>query len=231
MREIQRRYESFFIIAVDGPAASGKGTLARRLADQFHLSYLDTGAIYRAAAKRILDEGRNPDDPEAAVSAAIYVRDHLSWEMLDDPRIRTDEVADATSRSSVFPAVRDTLLEIQRFYAHHPIKRPGHTAYQGAVLDGRDIGTVVCPDADMKLYVTASVDIRAERRLKELQNKGVLTSYNEVLADMQERDARDSGRSAAPLKPAKDAIIIDTSEMSADAAFEHAVNLVRERLV
>lgn len=220
----------FFIIAVDGPAASGKGTLARRLADQFHLSYLDTGAIYRAAAKRILDEGRSPDDPEAAVSAAIYVRDHLSWEMLDDPRIRSDEVADATSRSCVFPAMREALLETQRLYARHPMNRPGHTTYKGSVLDGRDIGTVVCPDADIKLYVTASVEQRAERRLKELQNRGIVTSYNEVLADMQERDARDSGRSTAPLKPAKDAIIIDTTEMNADAAFEHAVNLVREKL-
>lgn len=220
----------FVIIAVDGPAGGGKGTLARRLADQFHLSYLDTGAIYRAAAKRILDEGRNPDDPEAAVSAAIYVRDHLSWDMLNDPKIRSDEVADATSRSSLFPAVRDILMDTQRLYAHHPLKKPGQPMYQGSILDGRDIGTVVCPDADIKFFVTASVEMRAERRFRELQNRGIDTTYDAVLRDMIDRDARDSTRVVAPLKPADDAIIFDTTAMDADAAFEKAADIIRTKL-
>jgi cytidylate kinase len=220
----------FIIIAVDGPAASGKGTLARRLAEQFHLFYLDTGAIYRAAAKYILDTGGNPDNPEDAVKAAIYVRDNLSWEMLADPEIRTDRVADATSRSCRFPPMRDILLETQRLYATHP--PTGHTRkpFQGSILDGRDIGTVVCTDADIKLYVTASVEERAERRLKELSAKGVQTTYETVLQEMADRDARDSSRETAPLKPAPDAVILDTSTLNADMAFEVATEIIREKL-
>lgn len=220
----------YIIIAVDGPAASGKGTLARRLADQFHLFYLDTGAIYRAAAKYILDSGKNPDDPEAAVAAAIYVRDHLSWKMLDDPALRTDTVADATSRSCRFPAMRAILLETQRLYASHPPQGHAHKPFQGSVLDGRDIGTVVCPDADLKLYITAATEIRAERRFKELTSKGIKTTYETVLQEMQDRDARDAGREAAPLKPAKDAIMIDTSTLDADAALAKATEIVRSKL-
>lgn len=220
----------FFIIAVDGPSASGKGTLARRLADQFHLSYLDTGALYRVVAKRLLDEGANPDDPAAGIRAATYIRDHLEWKMMDDPYIRTDQVADATSRSSRFPEVREILLETQRLYAYHPPERPGHTHYQGSVLDGRDIGTVVCPDAHIKFFVTASTEVRADRRYKELTAKGIITSYEAVLADMIGRDKRDSERATAPLKPAPDAVILDTSTLDADAAFEKATEIVRQKL-
>ena len=220
----------FITIAVDGPSASGKGTLAKRLAEQFHLYYLDTGSIYRAAAKQILDLGKNPDDPEDAVSAAIYIRDHLTWEMTQDPALRTDLVADATSRSCRFPPVRDIITETIRLYASHPPIRHGQKPFQGTILDGRDIGTVVCPNADVKLFVTASAEVRAERRFKELTARGIVTTYETVLQDMQDRDARDSGREASPLKPAPDSVLFDTSEMDSDTAFERAVEVVREKL-
>lgn len=220
----------YITIAVDGPSASGKGTLARRLAEQFHLFYLDSGSIYRAAAKRILDLGKNPDNPEDAVSAAIYVRDHLTAEMIEDPALRNDVVADATSRSSRFPPVRDIITETLRLYANHPPMKAQHKPYQGAILDGRDIGTVVCPNAEVKLYVTASAEVRAERRFMELTAKNIVTTYETVLQDMQDRDARDSGRETAPLKPAADAIHFDTSTMDIDTAFANAVEIIRARL-
>jgi len=220
----------FISIAVDGPAASGKGTLARRLAEQFHLFYLDSGSVYRAVAKRILDLGRNPDNPEDAVSAALYVRDHLTTEMIDDPALRNDIVADATSRSCRFPPVRDIITETLRFYANHPPISKNQKPFQGSILDGRDIGTVVCPNADVKLYVTANAEIRAQRRFEELTAKGVETSYETVLQYMQDRDARDSGRETAPLKPAADAIHFDTSTMNVDTAFEKAVEVIRQKL-
>lgn len=220
----------FITIAVDGPSASGKGTLARRLADQFHLFYLDSGSIYRAAAKRVLDLGKNPDSPEDAMSAAVYVRDHLTAEMIEDPGLRNDVVADATSRLSRFPPVREIITETLRLYASHPPIRQQHKPYQGAILDGRDIGTVVCPEAEVKLYVTASSEVRAQRRFKELTGKGIETTYDTVLQDMMDRDARDSGREVAPLKPAEDAIQFDTSTMDIDTAFKEAVEIVRKKL-
>jgi cytidylate kinase len=220
----------FITIAVDGPSASGKGTLARRLADQFHLFYLDTGAVYRCAAKRILDTGGNPDSPEDAVSAATYIRDHLTWAMIEDPALRNDIVADATSRSCRFPAVRDIVTETLRLYANHPPMGSHHKPFQGSILDGRDIGTVVCPHADVKLFVTASAEIRAERRFKELSSKGITTTYETVLQDMMDRDARDSGRETAPLKPATDAILFDTTAMDIDTAFTEAVAIIRQKI-
>lgn len=220
----------FITIAVDGPSASGKGTLARRLAKQFHLFYLDSGSIYRATAKRILDLGKNPDNPEDAVSAALYVRDHLTTEMIEDPALRNDVVADATSRSCRFPPVRDIITETLRTYANHPPINPHQKPFQGSILDGRDIGTVVCPNANVKLFVTANADVRAERRFKELTAKGIDTTYHTVLQDMQDRDARDSGRTIAPLKPAADAIHFDTSAMDSDTAFAKAVEIIREKL-
>ncbi|MFA7276835.1 MAG: (d)CMP kinase [Pseudobdellovibrionaceae bacterium] len=218
------------IIAVDGPAASGKGTLARRLADQLHLAHLDTGALYRLTAKHILDIKGNPDDPKDALEAALYIRDHLNWEMLENPLLRTDKVADATSRSSQFPAMREVLLETQRNFAHHPPLKHGVPPHQGAVLDGRDIGTVVCPFATIKFFVTAGTETRAERRFRELGAKGITTTYDDVLLDMQERDARDASRTTAPLKPAADAVILDTSSINADEAFEKALSIVRNKI-
>jgi len=219
------------IITVDGPSASGKGTLARRLADQFHLFYLDTGAVYRAAAKHILDTGGHPDSPTDAEKSAIFIRDHLTWEMLEDKALRTDIVADATSRSSCFPTVRNILLDTQRQIANHPPVLLHHKPFQGSILDGRDIGTIVCPDAHVKLFITANSEIRAERRFKELTSKAIKTSYETVLQEMRSRDERDSTRVTAPLKPAPDAIIIDTSTMDSDAAFQRAVEIIRSKIM
>ncbi len=221
----------FLKIAVDGPSASGKGTIARRLADQFHLSYLDTGALYRVVAKHILENGGNPDNPEDALKAAIFVRDHFNWDMLEDPSIRNDVVADATSRSSQIPVLREALMDFQRDFASHPPHNPHSKPWEGSILDGRDIGTVICPDADVKFYITASTEVRAERRTKELNNKGIPSSYETVLQDMAERDARDKSRTTNPLKPAPDAVIMDTSDMSTDQVFETACAIIRRKLV
>lgn len=221
---------NFIVIAIDGPSASGKGTVARRLAEKFHLSHLDTGALYRAVAKRILDEGQNPDDVAAAKAAAEFVRDNLSWEMLDDEALRNDRVADATSRSSRFPEVRSVLTDVQQLYANRPPHKPGLKPWAGSVLDGRDIGTVICPDAAVKFYITASAECRAKRRTAELKHRGIEVDYTTVLADMKARDERDSTRATNPLKPAEDAVILDTSDMTADEAFQKACDLVRMRL-
>jgi cytidylate kinase len=208
-------------IAIDGPAASGKGTLARRLAARFDLAYLDTGAIYRAVARDVLAAGQAPQDAEAAERIA----ERLDPESLLDPRLRDEDVARASSVVAAHPGVRRALLDFQRGFAAAP---PG--GKRGAVLDGRDIGTVVCPDAPLKLYITANIEARADRRFKELNAKGEGRDLAAVLADLQARDARDSGRSTAPLKAAEDAVTIDTSALDADAVFEHVIELVGARL-
>ncbi len=204
------------IIAVDGPAASGKGTLAKRLAAHFGLAYLDTGMLYRAAGRKALEAG-DPHDPDVATAAAAAV----TLADLDDPRLRDEDVAEAASVVAAFPAVRQALLSLQRAVAHRP---------PGAVLDGRDIGTVVCPEADAKLFLTAALDARATRRFKELQGGDSGVIYGRVLEDMKARDARDSGRAAAPLKRADDALELDTTALDADAAFAAAVSFVAKRL-
>lgn len=204
------------IIAIDGPAASGKGTLARRLARHFGLNYLDTGSLYRAVAFRALRAGADPSDPAAAIAAArqVETRD------LDDPRLRDDKVAQAASKVAAIPGVRAALLALQRDFA-----RRG----QGAVLDGRDIGTVVCPDADAKVFLTATVEARAMRRFKELQARGDTAIYDHVLQDMKLRDARDRERQTAPLRPASDAFELDTTALDADAAFAAVLRLIGDR--
>lgn len=219
IREIGKLVKSF-VIAIDGPAASGKGTLARRLADHFGYAHLDTGSLYRAVGLKVLRRGDDPADPEAAGKAAR----ELTPAELDDPELRTDATANAASKVAAIPAVRQALLEFQRGFAHDP---PDGRA--GAVLDGRDVGTVVCPDADVKFFVQASLEVRAERRLKELRERGSDVIHSAVLRDMQERDARDSDRAVAPLKPAEDAIVIDTSEMTADEVFRKALSAIEAR--
>jgi cytidylate kinase len=204
------------IIAVDGPAASGKGTLARRLAERLRLPHLDTGLLYRAVGLAVLRQDRDPADPKAA-SAAARALDPAS---LDDPELRGDAAAGAASQVAAIPGVRKELLEFQRKFA----RTPG-----GAVLDGRDIGTVVCPDADAKLFVTASLEARAQRRLKELRERGVEAIHSRVLADMTERDARDRERAVAPLVPAADAYVLDTTELDADAALAKALDYIHSR--
>ena len=210
-----------FVVAIDGPAASGKGTLARRLAERFGLAHLDTGALYRATARLVLDENGDPGDPAAAETAARRVDPQL----LADPRLRADAVAAAASVVAAIAEVRRALLGLQRDFAAHP-----PAAARGAVLDGRDIGTVVCPGADVKLFVTASTETRAARRVKELREQGTPAIYDNVLQDLNERDARDSGRRAAPLKAAPDAIILDTTTLDADVVFERACALVARAL-
>jgi CMP/dCMP kinase len=209
------------IIAIDGPAAAGKGTLGRRLARHFGLAYLDTGALYRAVALGVLEAGGDPADPVASTGAAKAVRpEHLAL-----PALREERVAAAASKVAVHPGVRQALLEFQRSFARHP---PGGAA--GAVLDGRDIGTVICPEPDVvKFFVHAAVEARARRRLKELQEKGDPAIYSAVLQDMKERDARDANRGLAALKKAPDAFDLDTSNLDADQVFAAALRFIESR--
>lgn len=201
------------IIAIDGPAAAGKGTLARRLAAHFDLAFLDTGRLYRAVGLAVTRAGGNPEDPGDAVAAA----EALDPEHLDTADLYTETVAEAASKVAAIGDVRKVLLAFQRRFASHP---PG--GKQGAVLDGRDIGSVVCPDADHKLFITAGPEERAKRRFKELQEAGVASTYAAVLAEIEERDERDRTRKVSPLK-AVDACVIDTSDMTPDAVLEKAL--------
>lgn len=210
------------IIAIDGPAGAGKGTLARRLAAAFRFAYLDTGALYRAVGVAVLDAGGDPADPAAAEAAARA----LGLDLIESPRLRTEAAGEAASKVAAIPAVRAALLEFQRGFAADP-----PSPCVGAVLDGRDIGTVVCPEADLKLFVTASAEERARRRTLELRAKGIDAIQERVLADMLARDERDRDRKVAPLAPAKDAVVLDTTAMDADMVFDRAAVLVRERTV
>jgi CMP/dCMP kinase len=205
------------IIAIDGPAASGKGTLARRLAAHFALPHLDTGLLYRATARALIDAGHNLSDIDAAVAAARG----LALTDFDEERLRGREMGEAASIVGAMPEVRAALIELQRDFA----KRPG-----GAVIDGRDIGTVICPDADVKIFVTATAETRATRRALELKRNGAKVDYADVLADIRTRDARDANRAAAPLKAAVDAVLLDTTTLDIDAAFDKALAIVKSRI-
>mgnify|MGYP001166147656 CR=1 FL=1 len=204
------------IIAVDGPAASGKGTIARALARHFGLPHLDTGLLYRATALNLLEMGGDPDSEFAAARAA-----HIEQIDADDPELRSEAVGGVASRISAYPLVRAALLERQTRFAAQP---------GGAVLDGRDIGTVIAPQAEAKLFVTARPEVRAERRLAELRRAGRNVHLAEVLADIRARDARDTGRGAAPLRQAADAILLDTSDMDVEQAIAAAIAAVEARL-
>ncbi len=208
------------IIAIDGPAGSGKGTLARNLANALRFPHLDTGKLYRAVGLAVVDKGADPADEQAALQAA----QSLNPQALDNKLLLGDEAAAAASKVSAIKSVRAILLAFQRDFASTP---PGGA--KGAVLDGRDIGTVVCPDADVKLFVTASAEVRAERRHKELLDRGEPSIYARVLQDMKARDERDQSRSVAPLKPASDALVVDTSELDADAVFKTAMDIITAR--
>jgi cytidylate kinase len=201
------------IIAIDGPAGSGKGTLAKRLADHYGLPVLDTGLLYRAVALAVQEAGWPLSDAAAATRAAAS----LDPARLDDPRLRGREMGDAASVVSAFQPVRDALLDWQRRFAAQP---------GGAVLDGRDIGTVICPHADIKLFVTAAPEERARRRHLELSARGEAADLAAILADIRRRDERDTSRSAAPLKAAEDAVVLDTTTLDADAVFAAALAIV-----
>lgn len=202
-----------FIIAIDGPAASGKGTLARNLASHYNFHHFDTGLTYRAVAKALIDQGLPLDDEVIAARVA----QELDLKGLDRTVLSAHEIGEAASKVAVMPDVRRALVEAQRKFADN---------LPGTVLDGRDIGTVVCPDAPVKLYITASAEVRAERRFNEMRAKNADADYNEVLDDLKRRDERDMNRSASPLKPASDAHLIDTSKMDIEAAFLEAKKLI-----
>jgi CMP/dCMP kinase len=201
------------IIAIDGPAASGKGTLGKRLAEHYGLRHLDTGLLYRAVAKAVLDAGKSPDDKEAAIAAARA----LDPSRLDHPALKTDVIGNAASIVSTVAEVRAALLEFQRGFAATP---------PGAVLDGRDIGTVIAPHAEVKIFLTASPEERARRRIKEAQSRGENTDPAALLADIKKRDERDANRTVAPFKPAPDAHLLDTTHLAIDAAIRAAIDIV-----
>ena len=198
------------IIAIDGSAASGKGTLAKQLAEHLGLAHLDTGGLYRAVALQLLNAGQNPQNINEKQCVEFSVQ--LDLDLTQSPLIRSDNVAEMASIVAAIPAVRAALLNLQRQFA----AQPPHGS--GAILDGRDIGTVVLPNADIKFFIDADIDIRAERRTKELIQAGQSVMFRDVLTEMQVRDNRDRSRKEAPLRPADDAITIDTSTMDADAA-------------
>jgi len=204
------------VIAVDGPAASGKGTIARALATHFGLPFMDTGLLYRAVALNLWRWGGDPADEFEALRACA----DLGFDP-DDPELRSEPVSQFASAISVYPSVRTALLKRQQDFAGQE---------GGAVLDGRDIGTVIAPQADVKLFVTASPEVRARRRLNELEQRGMHAHYDDVLADIRARDERDSTREFAPLKPAADALLLDTSNLDVEAAIAEAVRLTEERL-
>ncbi len=205
------------IIAIDGLAASGKGTIAKRVAEHFDLPYLDTGKLYRAVGSYMLDRALSLTDSDDIAEMVRFARG-IDPKTLSNPKLRSDEVGNAASVISVLPEIRTALLGFQRDFAHQP---------SGAVLDGRDIGTVICPEADFKFFITADVQIRAERRTNELQAYGKAASYARVLRDLEERDARDQSRHVAPLLPAADAIVVDTTKLDIDAAVALVISYIR----
>ena len=217
------------IIAVDGPAASGKGTMARKLAQKLDFAYMDTGILYRGVAFEIIDTGLSIKDKRDAIDAAQNlikkIKNTDPNKVLGNQRLRDDDIGQAASIIAVIPEVREILNDLQKDFAQNP----GIHA-EGAVLDGRDIGTVICPDADIKFFVTAKTEVRAKRRLKELHSKRIAATYGDVLDDMLERDSRDAQRKSAPLAQAKDAIVIDNSDLNAEETLEMALKIVREKL-
>jgi CMP/dCMP kinase len=204
------------IIAVDGPTASGKGTVSKALAAHFGLPFLDTGLLYRAVGRQVALNRGDADNAIDALTASAFPDD-----LLDDPALRNEEVGGLASRVSVHPAVRAALKERQVNFANQP---------GGAVLDGRDIGTVIAPDADVKLFVTASPEVRARRRYEEMLSRGLDVDYENILADIRLRDKRDTERADAPLKPATDAILLDTGDLTIGAAVQAAIALVERKL-
>ncbi len=204
------------IIAVDGPTASGKGTISKELAKHFALPFLDTGLLYRAVGWTLSEQGGNADNPTDALLACMF-----DSALLDNPALRSEVVGGLASRVSVHPQVRRALDKRQKDFAYQPA---------GAVLDGRDIGTVIAPDADVKLFVTASSEARAVRRFEEMKRRGERVNFDDILADILKRDARDQNRTTAPLKPAEDADLLDTTDLTIGDAIQQAIALVNAKI-
>jgi cytidylate kinase len=202
------------IIAIDGPAASGKGTLARALAEKLDFAYLDTGALYRAVALGVLNQGGDFNNTKLAEEVAL----NINLNLLNDPALRLEKTGESASHVAVIPEVRAAVLTFQRNFGKNP-----PDGKRGAILDGRDIGTVVVPDAKLKFFVTASAETRAERRFKEMKDKGLSVKYENILADIKDRDARDSSRKTSPLKKAEDALLLDTTKLDIDGVLQVAI--------
>lgn len=217
------------IVAIDGGAATGKGTLAKRLANAYDLAYLDTGALYRAVAYGVMEKGCDVENQAEAIKAARELPADVVASLQYNPVLRAEKYGQGASKVSVIPEVRQALFDFQRRFATTPVHADGAQAH-GAVLDGRDIGTVICPDATLKMFLTARADVRADRRYKEMLERGVETTYDAVLADVIARDKRDSERATAALKPAEDAFILDTSDLTPDEVFAAATAHLNQNL-
>lgn len=217
------------IIAIDGPSASGKGTIARKIAEKMGFAYLDTGLLYRAVGMAVIHSGGDPSDPVAAERSALALK---ASEVTSGHNeiLRSDQASVAASKVAAIPAVRAALLKFQKDFCAAPPHTVLGATLPGAVLDGRDIGTVIAPHAAVKLFVTATAEVRATRRFHELQARGIVATYAEVLADMHARDARDAERAIAPSRPADDAQVLDTTDLSADQALVTAMEMVQEKL-
>ena len=222
--------EALPVIAIDGAAASGKGTLGRAIAAFCNFAHLDTGALYRMVALTQVESATPDGGAAAAIAAARALRAAFDPAGTSNPALRSEQVGQLTSKIAAIPEVRAALLGLQRDFAASPPPLSDGRPARGAVLDGRDIGTVVCPGATVKLFVTADVTVRARRRFLELEGRGAVTSYDAVLAEMRERDTRDAERAAAPMRPAADAIIIDTTALNAMQAVAAAQAALRNKI-
>ncbi len=217
------------IITIDGPAAAGKGTLASVLAQAYKLAYFDTGMVYRAVGLDMYLHDEDPQDEKTAEKYAQNLTFTHMHELAKNPDFRSAIGGNYASIVSAHPKVRAALLKMQQDFSKNPVFADG-TPAEGAIYDGRDTGTVVCPHADIKFFITASTEVRAMRRFKEFQSKGIQTDFETVLADMKSRDERDSSRATAPMKPAEDAIVFDTSEMSIEDVFNFCLKIIDKKL-
>ncbi|MES2728742.1 MAG: (d)CMP kinase [Pseudomonadota bacterium] len=218
-----------FVVAIDGFTASGKGTLAAQIAAHYKFSFMDTGLLYRQVGQAVLAQGGDPQDIATAVAVAHQFAQHYRPNQPEAAGLRDENVSQAASQVAAIPGVRDCLLNLQRGFAAAPPPLPGLDP-TGAVLDGRDIGTIICPHADVKLFITASPEVRAERRLKQLQSRGIAAMYDHVLQDLKIRDERDRQREVAPTMPAADALILDTSTLSREEVLDRALTLIDKKM-
>lgn len=210
------------IVAIDGPAGAGKGTVSQEIARLYNFAYLDTGLVYRAAARKVLQAGVDVRDHENVIAVAKTLN---MGDMVHIPELRTETMGNEASRIATIPEVREALINMQRNFANHP-----PLPHLGAVLDGRDIGTVVCPQAPVKIFITASPEVRAERRMKELQGRGISCIYESILLEIKERDDRDMNRPTAPLRPAADAVTLDSSERTPQEMVEMVSAIIDQQL-